>query len=340
MTRRYRLGVGVVLLAGLAAATAAGRGAAAPFYEGKTLTIVVGHDPGGGHDRVARLVARHLPKHLPGNPTVVVQNMPGAHGIIAANHLYNVAKPDGLTVGTFDPNLILGQLVKVEGIRFDLARFAWIGSVSSETTVLTVRTDLPVTSFADIQKLKEPLVIAASGPGASSYDFPALLKTYLGANLRIVGGYKSSADMMLAVERKEADGVALFYTSVKPLIDRGVVRPVIRTRAVEAGLEHLPVDEELAPTPLARAVLALQGVAGVIGRPYVAPPGTPADRLEVLREAFAKVTRDPEAIAEAARGRITFEYLPGPAALKAIQEVFSQPDEVVREFAKHVKFGG
>ncbi|HWP35472.1 MAG TPA: tripartite tricarboxylate transporter substrate-binding protein [Thermodesulfobacteriota bacterium] len=327
------LGVGAALLLACAAA------AAAPFYEGKTLTIVVGYDPGGGYDRMARVVARHLPKHLPGSPAVVVQNMPGAASVIAANYLYTVAKPDGLTIGAFNRNLPLGQLVKAEGIRFDVRKFAWIGSMATENNLLLVRSDLPIASFADIQKLKEPLVVGATGPGASSYDFPMLLKAYLGANLRVLSGYKSSADTILALERKEVDAVVNSYSSVKPFIERGLLRPVVRTRATEPEIRHLPVDEELAPTPLARAVLALRSIPEVIGRPYVAPPGTPAERLEILREAFARVARDPEAIADAARGKLTLHYVPGAEAERIVAEIFTQPDEVVREFTKHVRFG-
>ncbi|HWP35479.1 MAG TPA: tripartite tricarboxylate transporter substrate-binding protein [Thermodesulfobacteriota bacterium] len=314
--------------------------AAAPFYEGKTLTIVVGYDPGGGYDRTARIVARHLPKHLPGSPAVVVQNMPGAASIIAANHLYNTAKPDGLTIGTFSRNLPLAQLVKAEGVRFDVMKFAWIGSVASDPTVLVVRADLPVTRVEELRTVRQPLTVAATGPGANSYDFPLLLKEYLGANLHVVSGYKSLADLALALERKEADAVAGSYSSLRALVDRGVARPLVRARVTAPAIEALPVDEALAPTPLARAVMALRSIPEVIGRPFVAPPGTPADRLEILREAFAKVTRDPEAAAEAQRAGFEFTFIPGEEATKVIGEIFRQPDEVVRAFTRHVKFGG
>ncbi|HWP35501.1 MAG TPA: tripartite tricarboxylate transporter substrate-binding protein [Thermodesulfobacteriota bacterium] len=330
-------------LAALAAALVAGApgpAAAAPFYEGKTLTIVVGYAPGGGYDRMARLVARHLPKHLAGSPTVVVQNMPGAASIIAANYLYNTAKPDGLTIGTFNRNLPLAQLVQAEGVRFDVTKFAWIGSTSSEATVLVVRSDLPIASVADLRGLRHPLTVAATGPGANSYDFPLLLKAYLGANLQVVSGYKSLADLALALERKEADALASSFSAIKPLIDRGVARPVVRSRAVEAGVEHLPVDEALAPTPLARAVMALRSIPEVIGWPFVAPPGTPAERVRELQQAFARIVQDPEAIAEAAKAQVSFEYVPGEEALKVVREIFAQPAEVVQEFARQVKFGG
>ncbi|HWP35868.1 MAG TPA: tripartite tricarboxylate transporter substrate-binding protein [Thermodesulfobacteriota bacterium] len=333
----FRVRAALALLTGAGLLASGGPVAAAPFYEGKTLTIVVGYDPGGGYDRMARLMARYLPKYLPGSPTVVVQNMPGQASILAANYLYTMAQPDGLTIGAVDRNLALAQLSGVQGIRFDVRKFAWIASVSSESTVLVVRSDLPVTSFADLQKLKEPLIVGSSGGGASSHTFPTLLKAYLGANLRVEPRYRSAADFMLALERKEVDAVATTSTTLKALIERGVARPLVRTRTPEPWLAHLPVDEALAPTPVARAVLALRSVPETMGRPYVAPPGTPADRLRLLEEAFAKVTADPEAIAEAAKGKITFEFIPGQGVAKIIQEVFSQPPEVLEEFSQHIK---
>lgn len=320
-------------------AGAPGPAAAAPFYEGKTVTIVVGYPPGGGYDRVARVVANHLSKHIPGRPVVVVQNMPGANSIIAANHLYNIARPDGLTIGTFNRNLPLGQLIRAEGVKFDMTKFAWIGSASSEVTVLTIRSDLPYNSFEDLRKAKEPVIIGATGPGASTHDFPLLLKEYLGANLKVLSGYKSSSEIMLAIERKEVDGRAGSYASVKPWVDRGVVKPLIRTRATEPGIEQLPVDEELAPSKLAKAVFALRSIPELIGRPYVAPPGTPDELVQTLREAFARLARDPEAVEEAKKLKFSLEYVPGDQAARIVREIFEQPEEVVREFTRHVKFG-
>src|SRR5919197_4366507 len=182
--------------------------AAQPSFAGKTVTIIVGYKPGGGYDATARMIARHLPKHLPGKPTVIVQNMPGGNSIIAANHLYNVAKPDGLTIGTFNRNLPIAQLTNVQGVKFDMRKFAWIGSAANETTILAIRTDLPYKSFEELRKAKEPVVIGSTGPGANTHDFPLLLKDVLGVKLKIVSGYSSSSDIMLAIERKEVDGRA------------------------------------------------------------------------------------------------------------------------------------
>jgi tripartite-type tricarboxylate transporter receptor subunit TctC len=313
--------------------------AQSPSYEGKTITIVVGFKAGGGYDRTARILARHLPKYLPGKPNVIVQNMPGANSITAANHVYAVAKPDGLTIGTFNRNLVLAQLTSVPGVKYDMMKFAWIGSAASETTVLAIRSDLPFKSFDELRKSGKPVVIGATGPGANTYDFPLLLKEFLGVNFKIVSGYSSSADIMLAVERKEVDARAGSYTSLRPFIDRNLVRPVVRARAVESGIEQLPVDEELAPNPRARAIMALRSAPEVVGRPYVMTPGTPDAVLKLVREAFASALKDPELVAEATKAKMELEYTSGEDTLKIMKEVLSQPKDVVDEFGKYVKFG-
>jgi len=181
--------------------------------------------------------------------------------------------------------------------------------------------------------------IGSTGPGANTHDFPILLKEFLGVNLKVVSGYSSSADIMLAVERKEVDGRAGSYASILPFIERGLVRPVIRARAVEPGIEKLPVDEDLAPNPRAKAIMALRSTPEVIGRPYVMTPGTPEELVKTIREAFEKVVKDPELVAEAKKAKMDLEYIPGDEALKIIKEVLAQPKEIVDEFGKYIKFG-
>jgi len=313
--------------------------AAAQSYAGKTVTIIVGYKPGGGYDGTARLIAQHLPKYLPGKPTVIVQNMPGANSIIAVNHLYNVARPDGLTLGTFNRNMPIAQLTGVKGVKFDLAKFAWVGSAASETTILAIRADLPYKTFEDLKKAPKPVVIGATGPGANTYDFPLLLKELLGANLKIVTGYSSSADIMLAVERGEVDGRAGSWSSMLPFMDRKLVRPVVRARLREHGAEHLPSDESFAPNARVKAILALRSAPEAVARPYVMPPRTPEATVRLMRDAFARTLKDPEVLAQAARAKLELNFLPGDEALKVLQEVLSQPKAMVDDFGKYVKFG-
>ena len=327
------------LYAALAFALAAPGMAQAQYYAGKTITLVVGYKTGGGYDATARLLARHLPKHIPGKPTIIVQNMPGANSLIAANHVYSVAKPDGLTIGTFNRNLPIAQLTKVEGVKFDMTKFAWIGSAASESTVLAIRTDLPYKSFEDMKKAKEPIVIGATGPGANTYDFPLLLKELLGINIKIVSGYSSSSDIMLAIERKEVDGRAGSFTSIRPFIDRNLVRPVVRARASEPGIEQLPVDENLTTNARAKAIMALRSAPEIVGRPYVMTPGTPEEHLRTMRAAFAKAIQDAELVAEAKKAKMDLEFVDGDHAVKVMREVLAQPKDIVEEFSKYIKFG-
>ncbi|MBI2358303.1 MAG: hypothetical protein HYV04_05270 [Deltaproteobacteria bacterium] len=311
----------------------------AAYYEGKTLTIVVGYKPGGGYDRYARLFAKYLPRYMPGNPTIVIQNMPGANSIIAANHIYSVAKPDGLTIGTFNNGLVIAQLTKVEGVRFDLTKIAWIGSTASDAAILAVRADLPYKTVDDLRKVKEAVVIGATGPGSSTYDFPALLKEFAGLNIKLVPGYSSSSDVMLAIERKEVDGRGGSYASILPFIDRGLVRPMVRTRVRVPEIEKLPVDEELATSAKAKAIMAIRSTPEIIYRPYAAAPGTPAEPMKILRDAFARAAKDKELLAEAKKTKLPIDYVAGEDALKVVQEVLRQPPDIAQEITKYIKFG-
>jgi tripartite-type tricarboxylate transporter receptor subunit TctC len=334
-TMATRIAKTVVALVMLGAALPA----LAQSFAGKTVTIIVGYKPGGGYDATARLLARHLPKHIPGRPAVIVQNMPGANSVIAANHVYNVAKPDGLTIATFNRNLPIAQLTGIEGVKYDMTKFAWIGSAANESTILAIRADLPYKTFDELRKAKEAVVIGSTGPGANTHDFPLLLKELVGVNLKIVSGYSSSADIMLAVERKEVDGRAGSFTSLRPFIERGVVRPIVRARSTEPGIDQLPVDESFAPNPRAKAIMALRSAPELVARPYVMPPKTPADVVKAMREAFARTIADPELVAEGRKSKMDLEYTPGEQAQKILADVMNQPKDLVQEFAKYIKFG-
>jgi len=198
---------------------------------------------------------------------------------------------------------------------------------------------LPYKSFEDLRKADREIVIGATGPGANTYDFPLLLKELLGVKLKIVTGYPSSADIMLAVERKEVDGRAGSYSSILRFIERGLVRPLVRGRAVEPGIENLPVDENLAPNPRAKAIMALRSAPEVVGRPYVMHPETPAEQVKTMRQAFAAAIKDPELVAEGKKAKMELEFVDGDEAVKVMKDVLSQPKDIVEEFSKYIKFG-
>jgi len=309
----------------------------APYYEGKVLKMLVGFTAGGGYDRMTRLLAKHLPKHIPGKPTILVENMEGASSIIASNYLYNIAKPDGFTIGTFNRALPFAQVIKLEGVKFDITKFAWIGSSAVEGTVFTLRNDLPFKTAEDLRTVKSPINMGCSGAGTLDYQFSLLAKEFLGLNMKMII-YVSSNECMLAVERKEADGRSGSYSSLRPFIERGLVRPIFRGRVPEKGIEHLPVNEDLTTDKLGKTILAMFSSADLIGRPYVAPPGTPPEALKILRDAFAKVAADPEAKKDAAKNLMELDYIPGDEIMKTVQSVLNQPPDVIKEFSKYVKF--
>lgn len=325
----------VVVLLFLAAPAAMGQ--QQPSFAGRTVTLIVGYNPGGGYDQMARMIARYLPKYLPGSPTVVVQNMPGANSITAANHVYG-ARPDGLTLGAFNRNLILGQLVKVPAIRFDMQKFAWIGSPAAETTILAIRADMPYRTPADLIRASEAVILGATGPGASTYDFPLLLKALARLNLRIIAGYPASADIMLAIERKEVDGRAGSYSSIKPFIDRGLVRPIVRARASVPAIAQLPTDESLVSEDRSKAVMRLRSVPEQLGRPYLLPPGTPAEIVRAYWDAFTKISKDAEFVAEAERAGFEIEYVRGDEAQKIVRDVMNAAPDVVKIFTQFFSF--
>ncbi len=310
---------------------------AAPYYEGKVVKLIVGHGVGGGYDRMARLLSKYIAKYIPGKPAIVVENMVGGGGIIGANHIYNIAKPDGLTIGTFDRGLTFAQLLKAPGLKFDLTKYCWIGSPSTEATVFALRSDLPYKTFDDLRKKNETIYVAGAGSASTEHLFNLFLKEFLKANFKVVT-YPSTPDSWVALERKEVDGKAGAYSSLMPYIARGLVRPLIRGRVSEKGIENLPVDEDLTTDKRGKAIMAMRSAGDLIGRPYVAPPKTPPDIINILQDALGKLTKDPEFIGDAKKNMMSVEYVPPEECLKVLNEFFNQPDDIVEEFRKHLKF--
>ena len=308
-------------------------------FAGKTVTLLVGNPPGGGYDRLGRVVARHVGRFLPGNPTVVVQNMPGAAGVVAANHLYHVARPDGLTLGLFNQNMVFGQLLGVEGLRADMRKWQWVGSVTRETDVFTIRADLPYRHVQELRRADPPLAIGATAPGSGSYDFPLVLKAFLRLNVRIVSGYPGRSDIMLAIERKELDGVAGSWSSMKPFAQRGLVRVLVKTPSENPELRDVPSDVDLVTEPTHKAVLQLHAVPNRIGRPFVLPPAVPADVVRAYREAFRRLAEDPAFRTEAERLGFEVVYTSGELVLRTVEEVLNSPPGVVRIFKSFFRFG-
>ena len=311
---------------------------AAPYYEGKVLTIIVGYPAGGGYDMIARVLAKHLPKYIPGRPAVIVQNMPGASSMIAANHIYSKVKPDGLTLFGTARNLAFMQLLKADGVRYDMRKFSWIGSAAAETIVLCIRTTLPIKTVQDLLNSKDPIYLGVTGPADITTQVTQISKDYFpGFNAKIVE-YHGAPEVWLAIERKECDGVWIAYNSGRSYIDKGLVRPLVRARVSQRGIENLPVNEDLATDPTGKTIMAMLGRTGAMGRLYLAPPGTPAEIMNILREAFDKALSNPELQAETEKARLELKYVSDVECLKLLDYMFNQPPDVLKVLDKYMKF--
>jgi len=315
---------------------AASASAQGNFYESKAVTILIGAKS-GSLEIAALIVAHHLGKYLPGKPAVILHHMPGAAHLLATNNVYNVAKPDGLTILAANPNVAIAQLLKVPQARFDIRRFHWLGSSGADGAMFSIRPDLPYKTFDELKRADRELVAGTTGPGSNAHDFPLLLKEFAGLKIKLVAGYPANSDVLLAVERKEVDSWSALATTIKLAADRGAVRPLVRSRVALAGFENLPVDEDLATSPLGKSPMSIKGIPQAIGRAFAVHPNTPKDRLALLREAFAKAIRDPELIAEAKRARIEFSYISHEQVTRDFNALFNQSPETLREMGKYIK---
>ncbi len=313
--------------------------AQAPFYEGKAVTVLIGAKS-GSLEIAAQIVAHHLGKYLPGKPAVIVQHMPGAAHLLATNSVFNVAKPDGLTILASNPNVAIAQLSKVEQVRFDVRKFQWLGSSGADGVALSIRSDLPYKTFDELKKADKELVAGTTGPGSNAHDFPLLLKEFVGLKLKLVSGYPSNSDVLLAIERKEVDSWSALATTIKLAADRGAVRPLVRGRVAVPGFENLPVDEDLATSALGKSLMAIKSIPQAIGRAFAVAPGTPADRVALLREAFAKAIKDPELIAEAKKAKIDVNLISHEQVLKDFTALLNQTPETLKEMGKYIKAEG
>jgi tripartite-type tricarboxylate transporter receptor subunit TctC len=326
----------MVMLAAMLPA-AARADAVADFYRGRTVNLVVGYGPGGGYDLCARLVARHLGAHIPGNPAVVVQNMPGAGSLRATNFLYSVAPNDGATIGAFARDMpLLAILGNNSAVRFDPRRFVWLGSSSNfanDAYVLMARTDAPVKSIAQARDPGgPPLVLGSTAEGTTGSDVPMLLRDTLGLNIKLVAGYPDNGAIFLAVDRGEINGRTTDLSTMRALRPnwlrpdggmRGLVQFARATR--HPDFPDVPTARELAESEPSRALIELGEVPYLMARPFVAPPGVPADRAAALQAAFAAVHRDPQFLAEAAQLKIEVSAVGGEEVLQAIDRIAGAP---------------
>jgi tripartite-type tricarboxylate transporter receptor subunit TctC len=308
----------------------------ADFYKDKKLSMIIGFGPGGGYDQWARVVARHMGKHIPGNPTFVPQNMPGAGSLTAANHIYSVAPKDGTTIGIIARDAPLAPLTGAEGGRFDALKFTWLGSPTAETNVCIAHKNSGMKTLADVQK--KELVIGDTGPGTGTYTYPRVLNAILGTKFKVVGGFPASSDVFLAMERGEVNGICESYDSVmskKPdWIKDGVVNVLVQGGAEPNPHIKAPFVFDLAKTEEQKQALVFVYSGQGIGRPFVAPPGMPADRVKVLQTAFDATMKDPEFIADAAKQKLDVEPVSGEKLAHILKNIYSTPKPIVEKIGK------
>jgi tripartite-type tricarboxylate transporter receptor subunit TctC len=316
-----------------------------PFYKGKTIRIMVGSTAGGFYDRWARLFARYMGKYIPGQPEIIAQNMPGAGSVIATNHVFNVGKPDGLTLAMPLNSVYVDQLVGRKEVQFDLRKFRWIGSPAVESTIMYMRADTPYRSVADIIKAKEPPKCGATGTASADYILSRILEETVGAKINTVLGYPGGSEIDIAVEKGEVVcrahstsahfGREPFDTWHKKGFDRHIVQTSNKrdSRAADVPTTH-EIFEEFKVPANSRRVAQVVLAAGDFGRPMMMTPGTPPDRVKLLRDAFVKTLNDPDVLAEAKKARMDVEPTSGEELESLVKEIFDAPSEVIERVKK------
>jgi tripartite-type tricarboxylate transporter receptor subunit TctC len=340
------------LLALSFAAARAGADPVADFYKGKRITLVVSYGTGGGYDVYARILARYMSKYIPGNPSIVVQNMPGAGSLRGANFLYNVAPKDGTTFGTFARNMpLLGLIKTVQNVQFDPAKFTWLGSSSSyadDAYLLVVRRDARVHSVEEARRPGgTPLVLGSTAEGTSSDAMAILLRDMLGLNIRVVTGYTDSGVLFLAIERGEIEGRTVGLSALRSnhpdwLKPDGLVKPLVAFgRATRhPDFPDVPIARELARNDQDRRLIEIVEVPYQLSRPYAAPPGVPPDRAKALQDAFLATHKDPDYLADAERLRVDVSPIGGAEVLRLINNIAATPPDELKKVERLIESGG
>jgi tripartite-type tricarboxylate transporter receptor subunit TctC len=331
---------GVAIVCGTMLASA---DAQEPFYKGKTIRLIVGLSAGGGYDVYSRTIARHVGKHIPGNPVMVVENMVGAGSVLSANYVYKVAKPDGLTIVNFLGGLFLQQLMGKPGIEFDSRKFEYLGVPGQDHFLIVVARSTGIQDVNQWIASKKEITMGGVTPGGGTDDLPKVLKATIGLPVRVVSGYKGTAEIRLAFNSGEVSGVSTAWESLK----------VTWSREYEAGEAVILLQSTLKPHPdLAKVPLALdfvkndadkkllQAVIRVHGpsvRPYVVAPGTPKARVELLRKAFGDTMKDPEFLADAKKSKLDLNPLTGEELQANVREIFKLDPELVEKLKEILK---
>lgn len=323
-----------VAAVGFCAAPAAAQDVAS-FYKGKSVDVYIGYSTGGGYDTYARVLARHMGKHIPGNPSMVPRNMPGAGSLLLTNAIANTLPKDGTVFGTVARAAAFEPLFDNPQAKFDPAKFTWIGSMNNEVSICAFWESAGLKSTE--QFMTTPLVVGGTGPGADTDNFPLTMNNVLGTKLKLITGYPGGNDVNLAIERGEVQGrCGWSWSSVKStrpqwLADKKIFIPVQFALEKHPDLKDVPLILDLAKNERQRQILEVVFSGQPMGRPYVAPPGVPADRVKALREAFNAMMKDPEFLAEADKAKLEIELVTGETVEKIVARVTAMPKDVLKE---------
>jgi tripartite-type tricarboxylate transporter receptor subunit TctC len=313
-------------------------GGAAYAQQEKPVSLYIGYSTGGGYDVYGRLVARHMGKHLPGNPNVIANNMPGAGSLRLANWLYNVAPKDGTAFGTVARGVAFDTLLGMPGANFDATKFNWIGSANDEVSVCVAWHTSGVTKFEETQA--KELIVGGTGGSADTDQFPRAFNAVLGAKFKIVAGYPGGNDINLAMERGEVQGrcgwswSSVIATQAEWLKQKKISVLVQLSLNKHPDLPDVPLIMDFAKDPVQKGIFQLVFARQVMGRPFVAPPGVPADKIATLRKAFMETMKDKEFLAEAEKAQLEITPVPGDAVQKVVADAYAMPPEIIKKTAE------
>ena len=329
----------LLALTALVAATPTAATKASEFYRGKSISLVIPSGPGGGYDSYSRLLANHMPRHLTGNPPIVLQFMPGAGGVKAANYLYSVAPKNGLVFGLMTQSIAQTQLLQ-GGVKYDATKFNWLGRTSSQNSLLVVSAASGIRTLDDARH--KPLLLGATGKGSYMYLDAILLKTVLGfERVKVIPGYGAAAAVDLAVERGEVHGrvaaVLLLNTRAADFAQKKLIPLLVFGLDTGPDLRHIPLVGDIARTPEDKKVVQLIVSSAAVGRSYAAPPDVPAARVDELRKAFDLTMRDEPFKTEAAKRGVDLDPLPAAGITKIIHDAVSQPPALIERARAAIK---
>jgi tripartite-type tricarboxylate transporter receptor subunit TctC len=324
----------IVIVACAAIAPSLGHGqSVADFYNGKQIKLILGTDPGGDYDQGGRLLARYVGRHIPGNPSVVVQNMPGAAGVVVANYLYNVAPKDGSVFGGFSRNIPSRAVRGIKNFRADLRQFGWVGGTSLQHRLCVALTSSPVKTIDDL--FTTPLTVGTNGPGSVLHIIPNALNNVLGTKFNLIAGYKGIADVTIALRRGEVDGVChladyFLEGSNRDLLTEGKIRILFNAEQMPLrNRPDMPSIFDRIKNERDRQVIALLLSGTEFGRPYTFPPDVPADRLAAVRKAIADTVKDPEFLAAAEKQKLDMTYISPEAMEKQVEALYALPKDIL-----------